>query len=50
MNDIEWLDRVWRAYEIYKDKYNQELDLDHFVHWLYSVYGIVPPHQRKSRE
>lgn len=48
MNDAEWLDRVWRAYEVYQKEFNNECSLDHFINWLYSVYGIVIPPQRKQ--
>jgi len=49
MNDIEWLDRVWRAYRVYQDRVHIiDQSLDHFLFWLYKEYGVVPPPQRKK--
>jgi len=51
MNDMEWLDRVWKAYKVYKDVYYPaEQSLDHFILYLYQQYGIVTPDKRRNYE
>lgn len=49
MNDAEWLDRVWRAYQVYQVRFPMG-DLDDFIKWLYREYGILTPTQRKTHE
>ena len=51
MNDAQWLDRVWRAYQVYCERVpHVDRNIDHFVYWLYNQYGILPPTQRAVDE
>ena len=49
MNDKEWLDRVNLAAKHYEEanKASKEA-IESFVKWIYSLYGIVLPEDRKG--
>ena len=49
MDTKDWLDRVNTAMKHYQEmnEANKEA-LESFVKWLYSLYGIVPPENRKG--
>jgi hypothetical protein len=48
MNDKDWLDKVSVAYKVYQKEFNlNSIQLNHFISWLYSQYGIIPPKDRK---
>jgi hypothetical protein len=40
MIDKDWLERVITAYKAYP---YPNVEIEHFLNWLYSQYGIVPP-------
>lgn len=51
MNDAQWLDRVWKAYCVYKEQYDKHNQtVEHFVLYLYQQYGIVIPPERKQEK
>ena len=48
MNDKDFVDRMKIAVDYYKSSINSEpVDLHDFMNWLYSLYGILPPENRK---
>lgn len=45
--DKEFLDRIKLAIDFYKKSVSSEpVDLDAFMKWLYSQYGMLPPEKR----
>jgi len=51
MNDMNWLDRVYLAYQVYSNKYTEsDQSVEKFIQYLYQQYGIVHPEQRKQYE
>jgi len=51
MNDQQWLNRVYVAYQIYKEKkIYHERSLDDFMRYLYQQYGIVYPEDKKNEQ
>lgn len=45
MNDKEWLDKIIRAYDLYP---YPSKEIEAFITWLYTQYGIVKPEKRKA--
>lgn len=49
--DKEWLDRVNLASRHYEAMTSAGKEvIDNFVNWLYVLYGVVPPEQRKEKD
>ncbi len=45
----EWLEKVETAKKVYEEMYaHQAAAVNTFVRWLYQVYGIVPPPDKKD--
>jgi hypothetical protein len=43
MNDKQWLERILLAYKVYP---YPSKDIESFVNWLYTQYGIVKPEKK----
>jgi hypothetical protein len=46
MNDKDWLERIIIAYKVYPFP-NKEIES--FINWLYSQYGIVKPESEDGK-
>ena len=46
MKDKDWLDKVWQAYSVYKNNTATTTEVENFIHWLYSQYGIIAPDKK----
>ena len=47
MNDKDWLDKVYKAYEVYTETYPDQKYLTPFINWLYKQYGVLLPKERE---
>lgn len=41
INDKEWLDRVYLGYRVYSEEITENQNIEDFIKWLYTQYGVV---------
>lgn len=46
MIDKDWLERILIAYDVYKKQQPNTKEVENFIQWLYSQYGIAYPKER----
>jgi len=49
ISEKEMLERIQKAYEVYKNTVRPSLDVENFIVWMYKEYGYVIPGLKPSR-
>jgi hypothetical protein len=49
MSEKEMLERIQKAYEVYKLTVRPSLDVENFIAWMYKEYGYILPVLKPSR-